>query len=176
MKTAYDSRYGSLDDWAQFGSDADYHRQPALQYEDAIAREGCAAFRAAYGKPLSEKNAQALLDWVKQRNAPATRKNLEIAFRVLRHEGKLREDKPAEQAAIGKLITNEVRIRPIQAAQVAGPTDDEQVILDKTKDDSSLSDHARKQRDEKLKRAATASRLANRRHDPNKTNRRILIS
>lgn len=162
MKTEYDGRYGSLDDWAQFGSDADYHRQPALQYEDAIAREGCAAFRAAYGKPLSEQNAQALLDWVKQRNAPATRKNLEIAFRVLRYEGKLLEDKPAAQEAIGKLVRNESQIHPVRAAQTAPPTEDEHDLLNKTKDDTSLSDHARKARDKKLKDAAVKQRYANR--------------
>ena len=152
----YDGRYGTLDAWAQFGSDADYHHQPALQFEDAIAREGVAAFVVVHG-PLSERNASRVLSWLKAHLAPATRKNLEIAVRVLTADGQLERDTPVQ-----KLMQKEIEIRPVQAAQTAEPTTEEKVTLEKVKDDPNLSDHQRKLRDKRLKQAATAQRTANR--------------
>jgi hypothetical protein len=93
---------------------------------------------------------------------PLTRKNLEIAWRELKAEGKLEDIKPTQEA-VGKLVTSEVKIRPVEAAQTAEPTKAEKAVLERTKDDSTLSDHTRKKRDAELKKAATASRLANRR-------------
>ena len=104
-----------------------------------------------------------------------TRTNLEIAWRGLQTEGQL-EAKSAAQEAIGKLVTSEIEIRPVMGAPTAKPTPEEAATLEKVKDDPALSDRQRKARDEKLRRAATASCLANRSHDPHATNRRILIS
>ena len=152
----YDGRYGTLDDWQQFGRDADYHRQPALQFEDAIAREGISAYVAAHG-PLSERNASRVLSWVKAHLVPATRNNLEIAVRVLTAEAQLERETPVQ-----KLMQKEMEIRPVVAAQTAEPTAEEKATLEKVKDDPNLSDHQRKLRDKKLKQAATAQRIGNR--------------
>ena len=152
----YDGRYGTLDEWAQFGSDADYHRQPALQFEAAIAREGVAAYVTVHG-PLSERNASRVLSWVKAHLVPATRKNLEIAVRVLTAEAHLEKDTTPQPTV------EPIAIRPVQAAQTAEPTAAEKVTLEKVKDDPNLSDRQRKLRDKKLKEAATAQRIANRR-------------
>lgn len=165
-----------LDGWSDFGSDFEYASAPFLEFQARVNAEGCEAFKAAHPEfPATDKNSQALINWCEAELAPMTRKNLEIAWRELKAEGKL-EAKPAAQETIGKLVTNEIEIRPVEAAQVAEPTSQERKTLEATKDDPGLSDRQRKARDEKLKRAATASRLANRSHDPNKTNRRILIS
>jgi hypothetical protein len=165
-----------LDGWSDFGSDFEYASAPFLEFQARVNAEGCAAFKAANPDlPLTEKNSQALIDWCELERVPMTRKNLEVAWRELQAEGKL-EAKSDVQEAIGKLYTKEIEIRPVEAAQVAGPTSDEKATLDKLRDDPSLSDGTRKARDEKLRRAATASRLANRSHDPKKINRRVLIS
>ena len=153
----YDGRYGTLDAWQQFGSDADYHRQPALAYEDAIAREGARAYVTVHG-PLSERNGTRVLSWLKAHLVPATRRNLEIAVRVLSAEAQLERETP-----VHKLVQKEIEIRPVLAAQTAEPTAEEKVTLEKVKDDPNLSDHQRKARDKKLKQAATAQRVANRR-------------
>jgi hypothetical protein len=55
-----------------------------------------------------------------------------------------------------------VQVKPVQAAQVAPPTKKEREALAAVADDASLSDHARKNRDAKLKRTAVESRLKNR--------------
>jgi hypothetical protein len=165
-----------LDAWTDFGSDYEYANAPALEFQGRVNNEGCEAFKAAHPDlPLTEKNSQALIDWCEAELAPMTRKNLEVAWRELQAEGKL-EAKPAEQVAMSKLLKTEIEIRPVMGAPKAKPTPEEAATLEKVKDDSSLSDHQRKARDEKLRRAATASRLANRSYDPNKTNRRVLIS
>ena len=165
-----------LDGWSDFGSDCEYASAPFLEFQARVNAEGCEAFKVAHPEfPATENNSQALIDWCEAELAPMTRKNLEVAWRELQAEGKLEQAEPTQEA-IGKLYTKEIEIRPVEAAQVAEPTDDEKTTLDKLRDDPSLSDGTRKRRDEQLKRAATASRLANRGHDPNKTNRRILIS
>jgi hypothetical protein len=165
-----------LDAWTDFGSDFEYANAPFLEFQARVNAEGCAAFRAAHPDlPLTEKNSQALIDWCALERVPMTRGNLSTAWGELKSEGKL-EAKSVAQEAIGKLVTSEIEIRPVEAAQVAEPTADEKATLDKLRDDPSLSDGTRKKRDEQLRRVATQSRIARRRHDPNKTNRRILIS
>jgi len=166
----------TLDAWKDFGDDYEYAHTPFLEFQEGINAQGCEAFKAAHPEfPATENNSQALIDWCETELAPMTRKNLEVAWRELQADGKL-EAKPAAQEAIGKLYTKEIAIRPVEAAQVAQPTPDERKTLEATKDDPGLSDRQRKARDEKLKRVATASRLANRSHDPHAANRRILIS
>jgi hypothetical protein len=166
----------TLDAWRDFGGDYEYARAPFLEFQEGINAQGCAAFKAAHPDlPLTEKNSQALIHWCELERVPMTRKNLEVAWRELQADGAL-ESKPVEQEAIGNLYTKEIEIRPVEAAQVAEPTPQERKTLEATRDDSSLSDHTRKRRLAELKKAATASRLANRSHDPNKTNRRVLIS
>jgi hypothetical protein len=149
-----------LDTWKSFGGDYEYHFKPALEFKDKINREGASAFMAGNPSfPASAKNAQALFDWCEAQQVPLTRKNLEVAWRELRAEGKL-EQKFAEQETT-KAVADLV-IRPVEAAQVAPPTKKEQAVLVAVKDDPALNDRQRKARDEKLKRAATQSRLANR--------------
>jgi hypothetical protein len=165
-----------LDAWEDFGGDYEYANAPALEFRARVNNEGCSAFKAAHPEfPATKKNSQALIDWCENERVPMTRSNLETAWRDLKSEGKLEGVTPT-QNAIGKLVKTEIEIRPVEAAQVAEPTPQERKTLEATKDDPGLSDHQRKARDEKLRRAATASRLANRSHDPNKTNRRVLIS
>jgi hypothetical protein len=165
-----------LDGWSDFGSDFEYASAPFLEFQARVNSEGCAAFKAANPDlPLTEKNSQALIDWCEAEHAPMTRKNLEIAWRELQAEGQL-EAKQAAQEAVANLFKKEIEIRPVIGAPTAKPTPEEAATLEKVKDDPGLSDHQRKARDEKLRREATASRIANRSHDPNKTNRRVLIS
>ena len=73
------------------------------------------------------------------------------------------EAKPEVPEAVANIHRSELRIRPVEAAQTAPPTAEEKVLLDKVKDSPDLSDHQRKARDKKLRQAATAQRVANRR-------------
>lgn len=165
-----------LDAWTDFGGDYEYANAPALEFQGRVNNEGCTAFKEAHPEfPATEKNSQALIDWCAAKLAPMTRKNLEVAWSELKAEGELEEVKPTQEA-IGKLITGEIEIRPVEAAQVAKPTAGETATLDKLRDDPSLSDGSRKKRDAQLRRVATQSRIAHRRYDPKTTNRRILIS
>jgi hypothetical protein len=142
---------------------------PFLEFQARVNAEGCEAFKVAHNDlPLTETHSQALIDWCEAELAPMTRKNLEIAWRELQAEGQL-EAKSAAQEAIGKLVTSEIEIRPVMGAPTAKPTPEEAATLEKVKDDPALSDHQRKARDEKLRRAATESCLANRSHDPHST-------
>jgi hypothetical protein len=149
-----------LDTWESFGGDYEYHFKPALEFKEKVNREGASAFFAANPSfPASAKNGQALIDWCSAQQVPLTRANLETAWRVLRSEGKI-EARPVESEttkAVADLVT-----QPIEAAQVAPPTKEERAVLDATRDDSSLTDHTRKKRFADLKKAATASRIANR--------------
>jgi hypothetical protein len=166
----------TLDAWKDFGDDYEYAHAPFLEFQDGINAQGCEAFKAAHPDlPLTEKNSQALIHWCELERVPMTRKNLEVGWRELQAEGKLEPTEPTQEA-IGKLVKAEIEIRPVMGAPTGKPTPEEAATLEKVKDDPTLSDHQRKARDEKLKRAATASRIANRRHDPHATNRRILIS
>jgi hypothetical protein len=164
-----------LDHWSDV-PEFDAPHEAVQTFKEQFDREGCQAFLAAHPEfPQTEANAFVLLKWCGDLHVPASRHNLEIALRELKGASKL-EDAAPTQDSIGRLVTKEIEIRPVEAAQVAEPTPQERKTLEAVKDDPSLSDHARKQRDEKLKRAATQSRITHRRHDPDAANRRILIS
>jgi hypothetical protein len=124
---------------------------------DEVDREGCEAFLVANPEfPQTARNAAALFEWCDSRDVPCTRKNLEVALRVLTEAGRI-EQLPAEAApeadtsrGVKQVVTD------VLAHYVPGA--DEAVALEKLKDDPALGDRARKARDEKLRLLAGAQR------------------
>jgi hypothetical protein len=144
----------------------------AEEFQEEFNADGCQAFGSSHPEfPFSEYAANAMREWL--RDLPYSRRNLELAWAAL---------------DLGKLTPNEsfpeplqVVPRPIVAAPaVAAPSDAEQKHLDKLRDDPTLSDAQRRSRDTNLRRAAVASRVATRKHDPDDprkggTNQRVLV-
>ena len=129
------------------------------QFEEEFNAEGCQAFADAHREdfPFCDFSAEKLRNFL--HSFPFTRKNLEVAWKVL-DLGKITQvEEPPEPKTI--------RLNPVVAAQVAPPNRDEAKILEATKDVTHLSDSQRKIRDSALRAAAIASRIAHRKHrDP----------
>ena len=134
---------------------------PLVEYPgslDEAQAEGCENFVARHPEYYqSDWNAGLLLAWLKKRRVPATLKNLEIAHCELSADGMLEKEPAAPTPAPPKITTVPVE----GGSAVMPPTDEERSLLEKTKDDPTLTDHARKKRDELLRRAAVASRITN---------------
>lgn len=141
------SDHPTLDQWRHWDAEID---------RDELNEQGCLAFLTVHGE-LSLENARRVAAWCEERDVPTTLKNLEIAHRYLAERGQLESAPPTEESRQQPIVTH-----PMEAAGVAPPTDEEARQLDKLRDDPLLSDHARKQRDEKLRRLYVASRNARR--------------
>jgi hypothetical protein len=132
--------------------------------EQAVAREhideaGTRSFRAAHSEFFCcDENAQKLSEWLASHGGlPATRWNLEIALRDLEESGQLTAATPPEpESDTGNpSITLTVTDRLLHYV----PDDGEAAALSKLADDPSLSDHARKNRDRRLKFLANRQRI-----------------
>jgi hypothetical protein len=144
----------------------------AKEFQEQFNAEGCQAFASSHTDfPFCDFAANALHEWL--RDLPYSRRNLELAWAAL---------------DLGKLTPIESFPEPLQvvprpvvaAPAVAAPSEAEQKHLDKLRDDPTLSDAQRRSRDANLRRAAVASRVAIRKHDPDDpmkggTNQRILV-
>jgi hypothetical protein len=144
----------------------------AKEFQEQFNAEGCHAFGSSDPEfPFSEYAANALHEWL--RDLPYSRRNLELDWAAL-DLGKLTpiESFPEPLRALP---------RPLVAAPaVAAPSEAEQKHLDKLRDDPTLSDVQRRSRDTNLRRAAAASRVPIRKHDPDDprkggTNQRVLV-
>jgi hypothetical protein len=139
---------------------------PVAEYPgsfDEANAEGCENFIARHAEFYqSEFNAAALLSYLDERLAPYTLKNLEIAYTARLEAGLIAKRPPAPKPAARKISTIPAEGRLASAE----PTAEERSVLEKTKDDPNLTDHARRKRDELLRRAAVASRVANSRLRP----------
>jgi len=128
-------------------------KEPADIMND-IECEGARAFLAAhpefYATPF---NGQMLGVWCAQRAVPITRKNLEVAHRDLAERGLLEIPATPQSGPLG------IETVPVRGGSaVAPPTAEEAAFLKKVADDPALTDHARRKRDELLRRAAVAQR------------------
>jgi hypothetical protein len=103
----------------------------------------------------SHNNAERLAGWCTSRGVPMSLWNLTIAYRDLTEDGQLEAPPPAAQE-----VDNSRGIIPqVGDALLEYQTPaDEQAALAKVKDDSSLSDRARKNRDERLRLLAGRQR------------------
>jgi hypothetical protein len=127
-------------------------------FKGEINAEGCQAFLKVHPEfPQTEYTAKKLQEWLG--DLPMIRSNLERAYESL-DLGTLTEVEQPEPKP-----TKEVNIQPVLAAQTAPPTEEEAEALEKLRDVAHLSDAQRKVRDEKLRRAAIASRNTHRKHD-----------
>ncbi len=133
---------------------------PLVEYPgsfDEANTEGCENFIVRHPEFYqTDVNATALVTWLDKRMAPYTLKNLEVAYAAQQRAGLIQTRAPAPRPAPRKIVT-----KPVEGGSaVIPPTDEELILLDKVKDDPSLTSHARKKRDELLRRAAIASRLS----------------
>jgi hypothetical protein len=135
---------------------ADFDLQGFDDVEE-LNRVGCEAFVAAHTEfRKSDFNSLALMKFCNDRNVPFTLRNLEIALRAQLEAGLIEKHPSAPRPAPQKIVTTVVEGR----SATAEPTQEEMAFLDKVADNPKLSDHQRKARDEKLRRAAVASRVA----------------
>jgi hypothetical protein len=132
---------------------------PLVEYPGSIDEanaEGCENFIARHPEFYqSDFNSAALMSWLDERLAPYTLKNLEIALHAQSVAGLIQKRPATSIPASRKIVTTPVEGR----LATAEPTAEERSVLEKTKDDPTLTDHARRKRDELLRRAAVASRL-----------------
>lgn len=131
-----------------------------------INADGLQCFIDKYGL-TSLFNGLALKDWCEKRDVPMVLCNLEIAMTDLKAQGLWEIEPPGP--TVPKVVAKKIVTKPVQGAAVAPPTLEEAKFLDKVKDDPTLTGHARKKRDELLRRAAVASRWANRTSLPTPT-------
>jgi hypothetical protein len=89
-------------------------------------------------------------------NLPATTRNLEIVYAELLVEGKLKDVPPAATPVVDK-NRGIIQVRTDVVLEYQTPSD-EAAVLAKLRDDASLSDHTRKNRDERLRRLAGEQR------------------
>ncbi len=134
---------------------------PLVEYPGSIDEanaEGCENFIMRHPEFYqSDFNAAALMAWLDERHVPYTLKNLEIAYAAQQQAGLIEKRAASTRPAPKKIVTTPVEGR----IATAEPTAEERSVLEKTKDDPSLTDHACTKRDELLRRAAIASRVAN---------------
>lgn len=124
---------------------------------EELNRVGCEAFVAAHPDfHKSDFNSVSLMKWCNDRNVPFALRNLEIALHAQLEAGLIQKRPTAPTLAPKKITTAPVEGR----LATAEPTTEERSVLEKTKDDPSLTDHVRKKRDEVLRRASVASRVA----------------
>jgi hypothetical protein len=127
-------------------------------FKGEINAEGCQAFLKVHPEfPQTEYTAKKIQEWLG--DLPMVRSNLERAYDAL-DLGTLTEVVQPEPQH-----TKEVSTQPLLAAQTAPPTEEEVEGFEKLRDVPWLSDAQRKVRDEKLRRAAIASRKVHRKHD-----------
>lgn len=134
--------------------------QDKESFKSEIDAEGCEAFIAAHPEfPQLECTAERLREFLSFGDRPMIRQNLELAYQAL--------DIPRLMPVVEPEFepTKTVVLNPVVAAQTAKPTGGEAAVLDKLRDVAYLSDGQRRVRDEKLRRAAIASRNSHRRHD-----------
>jgi hypothetical protein len=123
--------------------------------------EGCESFLRAHPEyPRLEAVAERIQEFLSRGDKPMVRANLELAYKALdipRVTSVVElEPEPKKKIALNQVV----------AAQTADPTEEETEALEKLRDiPYLLSDAQRRVRDEKLRRAAVASRIAHRRHD-----------
>jgi hypothetical protein len=143
-----------LDTWESL----DIHQQPMLRQRDMdrLNAEGSEAFIKAHPEFYQcDENAQLLEAWLYLHNdAPFTRLNLELAQRALAND--LKTAPPPEAPVLDKWAG--VTLSRSDALLEYQPSEDEQDALAKLADDSSLNDHQRKARLNKLKLLAGKQR------------------
>jgi hypothetical protein len=127
-----------------------------------LDRRGATFFLAAhpefYGSP---KNAQLLQDWINERGGCGSARNFTLAYRALQNSGKLEKRPLPKLEPVGELTMEERGITSLRnLAYVRNgeniTSQDRAEFADKPYE----SDVARKKRDENLRRAATADRIA----------------
>ena len=101
----------------------------------------------------SQYNSMALMKWCNDRTVPFTRKNLEIAYREMQAAG-LVELRPTP----APLVRRKIRTGPTEPERVDDPSLTDPEPQREFADDPALTDRERKDRDEKLRRAAVAQR------------------
>jgi hypothetical protein len=123
---------------------------------------GCEAFVTAHAEYfVTPWNAEILIAWLDDKDAPYTLRNLAIAYRDISEKGLIKKP-PASKPEPQEIVT----IPVAGSSAVIPPTDEEKTLLEKTRDDITLTDHARKKRDELLRRAAVAQRPTLRGNEP----------
>jgi hypothetical protein len=130
-------------------------------FKAEVNAEGCESFLEAHPEYLRhEAVAERVQEFLSRGDRPMVRQNLELAYTVLDipRITQIEEPEPEEPK---RMILN-----PVVAAQTSQPDDEEREHLEKLGDIPYLSDAQRRIRDEKLRRAAIASRDAHRRHSP----------
>jgi hypothetical protein len=134
-----------------------HENQDKESFKAEINAEGCQAFLEGHPEfPQTEYTARKLQEWLG--DLPMVRSNLERAYDALDLGTLTRVEQPEPKP------TKELNIQPVQAAQVAEPTEKEAEALERLKDVPHLSDAQRKLRDAKLRSAAIASRNSHRKH------------
>jgi hypothetical protein len=127
--------------------------------EDHIDDIGARTFAARHPEfYCCDENAALLRERLDEYgdNLPATTRNLEIVYTELREEGKL---KALPAPAVPEVDTSRgvIQVRTDVLLEYQTPSD-EAAILAKLRDDTNLSDHARKNRDERLRLLAGEQR------------------
>ncbi len=123
---------------------------------DEVNVEGSENFIARHPEYYaSDFNSLALRNWLDQRHALYTLKNLEVAFRFLTEAGTLETRPPVPRGPAPQRIKTKLVQGRLATLQ---PTEAESAFLSKVADDPNLTDHQRKARDAKLRRAAVAQR------------------
>jgi len=106
-------------------------------------------------------NAVRMTEWLATHgDLPATRWNLEIAYADLQDDNLLEAVQPPTTAPELDASRGVLQVRTDALLEYQTPSD-EQKILEKLRDDSSLNDHQRKNRDKKLALLAGNQRRAN---------------
>jgi hypothetical protein len=130
------------------------------EFKDTFNEEGAKAFldfNPAF--PQMDITATILYEWLNSRDLPFSRANCEYTWKLL----DLGHLTPVETKPEPK--PKQVVTKPIQAAQVAAPTEEEQEALERLRDIPHLSDSQRKVRDSKLRSAAATSRISHAKHN-----------
>jgi hypothetical protein len=104
----------------------------------------------------SPRNAELIVGWCAARGIPTTFWNLTLAFRDLSKDGQLEQAPPPAEVPVDTSRGVIEQIGDALAEYVPGAK--EAAALAKLRDDSSLSDRARKNRDEKLRLLAGKQR------------------
>jgi hypothetical protein len=122
-----------------------------------IEEVGSAAFLAdtpSYHRCL--ENGERLVGWCRSRGVPLSRWNLTVAFRDLSEQNQLTAAPPVAAPFVDRMVgVTLVREDTLLEYQ---PSADEAQQLEKLRDDTNLSDHSRKNRDERLRLLAGEQR------------------
>jgi hypothetical protein len=134
---------------------------PSVKFCDEVADEidleGAERFLAAHpqwnAEFHSEANGKKLLDWCRVRRAPCSLWNLSVAFNALSADGSLERVTPS-QAPEANTGNPSITLARSDALAEYQPSEQETENLEKLSDDTTLSDHARKTKDKKLRALA----------------------